>query len=563
MSIDLKIPQPQGRRTLLVVTGLLTAALGVGTYGLSLGGGTHGLSPIFFSLFVVGDYAGFECALIIVLAAALVPGRYPTGPLLQWIGRNPGCVAAASAVILSCGAWTVYLNSPLSMDEYAAFFQSQIFAAGHIGGQFPPALLDWLIPRGFQNYFLNVTATGRVTSAYWPSFALILTPFTWLGIPWACNPVISALTILSVHRLALRTFGDLESAGLAVLLTAASPVFFADGISYYSMSAHLLANTLFALLLAAPTSRKAFTAGLIGSVALTLHNPVPHLLFALPWIVSLLRRPGGLRLGLSLFAGYLPLCLVLGLGWFLLTTPSGAGIAHLRSPFSLPTSTVLLMRLVGIAKLWAWAVPGLLVLAAVGAWKWRHDNTCLLLTASALLTLLGYLFVPFDQGHGWGYRYFHSAWIALPLLATAALTRLPADADAPSENFPGRRVFEDGATRLFIVACAIYSLIGGTGLRAAQIHNFVVQHQSQVPAYSGTEPRVVILDTRLTFYGRDLVQNDPWLRENVIVMITHGPAADAEMMRANFPQMHRVYTDRFGSVWSTAVAGRTTVTATP
>ena len=32
-----------------------------------------------------------------------------------------------------------------------------------------------------------------------------------------------------------------------------------------------------------------------------------------------------------------------------------------------------------------------------------------------------FLFVWADQGHGWGFRYFHSAWLALPLLATAFL----------------------------------------------------------------------------------------------------------------------------------------------
>ncbi|MGG2305238.1 hypothetical protein ACE4Z6_27835, partial [Salmonella enterica] len=82
-------------------------------------------------------------------------------------------------------------------------------------------------------------------------------------------------------------------AGLAILLTVASPVFFANGISYYSMPAHLFANALYALLLIDPTPRRAFAAGLLGSIALTLHNPVPHLLFALPWIGWLALRPGG------------------------------------------------------------------------------------------------------------------------------------------------------------------------------------------------------------------------------------------------------------------------------
>jgi len=61
---------------------------------------------------------------------------------------------------------------------------------------------------------------------------------------------------------------------------------------------------------------------------------------------------------------------------------------------------------------------------------------------------------------------------------------------------------------------------------------------------------VVILDTRHTFYGRDLVQNDPWLRDPVTMMITHGADADSAMMHAEYPRLNRVYADRFGTVWS-------------
>jgi hypothetical protein len=502
------------------------------------------------------DAVGLQVALVILCAAALIAAwsgpastldvRYAA--LLQWLARHPKRVAAITAALLSWGAWSIYRHWPLCMDEYAAVFQSQVFAAGHIAGHFPPQLLDWLIPRGFQDYFLNVApASGAVTSAYWPSFALLLTPFTWLGIPWICNPLISAATLIATHRLALRILGDRESAGLAVLLTLASPEFSADGISYYSMSAHALANTVYALLLVSPTQRKACLAGVIGSIALTLHNPVPHTLFALPWIIWLVRRPGGVRLTAALFAGYLPLSLLLGLGWFLSTSPSG-NVASLTAPFAIPNATVVLMRLAGIAKLWSWAIPCLLLLAVAGAWKWRHNSACRLLATSALLTLVGYFFVPVDQGHGWGYRYFHTAWIALPILAVAALQRPPTAADRPARA----RLFEDGATRRFIVTCAILSLLGATTLRAFQINGFIAKQQRQVPAYTGGEHRVVILNTQHTFYGRDLVQNDPWLRENVITLITHGAQADAAMMQANFPEMHEVYADRFGAVWSAA-----------
>src|SRR5438067_426521 len=59
--------------------------------------------------------------------------------------------------------------------------------------------------------------------------------------------------------------------------------------------------------------------------------------------------------------------------------------------------------------------------ACAGVWWRRAEPAVRLFAASALLTLAGYFFVPYDQGHGWGYRYFHASWGALPLLAACAL----------------------------------------------------------------------------------------------------------------------------------------------
>jgi hypothetical protein len=360
---------------------------------------------------------------------------------------------------------------------------------------------------------------------------------------------------LAIHRLAVRLFADAESAGLATLLAVASPVFFADGVSYYSMTAHMLANVAFTLLLMEPTPRRAFAAGLVGSVALTLHNPLPHMLFAAPWILHLFFRPGRARIVLPLFAGYLPLCLLLGIGWFFHLSQlshEGSALAPGHTAFgesllrasriiTLPTATALLARLIGLAKIWAWAAPGLALLAVYGGWKWWGNPKCRLLCASALLTLV--MFVIADQGHGWGYRYFHSAWFALPILGAAAF--------APrSPGFGESQSAQDGLALTFVVATALLSLFAGIGLRAFQMRTFIEGHDGQVPQYMGTERRVVILNPSSAYYGADLVQNDPWLRSDVIRMITHGAAADEQMMRENFSAMRRVYTDEYGSVWS-------------
>ena len=547
-----------GARALFLLSAGLTVAILLWTSYLS----PVGLTRIFFFLFANEDRGAAVLALLILIVAALLPARSAVRGVFQWAGARPLVVAGVSLVGLCVGAIVVYHNHPLSMDEYSAYFQSRVFAAGHLAGQFPPAQMDWLIPKGFQNYFLSVShSSGRVASVYWPSHALILAPFTLLGIPWACNPVLSALTLLLIHRLALEIFEDTEAAGFALLMTAASPVFFGMGISYYSMPAHLLANCAYALLLMRPTPLKAAAAGMVGAVALTLHNPVPHFLFAVPWFVWVATRNGGARLLASLCAGYLPLCALLGIGWVELTDHlRAAGAAPtpglqaanrfgaMLAVFESPDPTVLLARAIGVAKVWVWAVPGLLILACYGAVRERRNSICLLLSASALLTLVGYCFFPADQGHGWGYRYFHSAWMALPLLATAALFRLPRAAkDAHVQS-----AFEDGETRGFIASCVVLTLVLGTGFRAWQIEGFIARDIAQVPHYRGGESRVVILDTRFSFYGVDLVQNDPFLRGGEIRMVSHGKAADEQMMAEQYPQFRRVFADRYGAVWSAA-----------
>jgi hypothetical protein len=551
---------------LFLIGAMVTTAILLWTHQMRLSGDLHGLAAIFFVLFAYNDYPGTVCALLI-LVGALFGSRYlPARRIVQWAGDQPMVIAVITAPLLALGTLVIYHNHPLTMDEYAAYFQSRVFAAGQLHGRFPAPLLDWLIPPGFQDYFLNVSrTTGSVAETYWPGFALLLTPFTWAGVPWLCNPVISALTLLVIHRLALELFDDREAAGFALLLTIASPVIFANGISYYSMPAHLLANSVFALLLVRPTPLRAAAAGVVGSLALALHNPVPHMLFAMPWLVWVATRQGGLRLFASLIAGYLPLCALLGLGWFLFSghllreglvsaTAAVAPSHRLQSMieiFSLPNATVVLARLIGMAKTWVWAVPGLMILAAAGAVRWRQDGLCRLLTASALLTLFGYFLVPVSQGHGWGYRYFHSAWMALPLLATAALfrpARIPGEASSPA------RLFEDSETKGFVAACILLTLVFGVGFRAWQLQDFMARDVSQVPQYKGTERRVVILDGRFSFYGADLVQNDPWLRGNEIRMYSHGAAADEQMMTQYYPALHRVYADRYGTVWSQASA---------
>jgi hypothetical protein len=395
--------------------------------------------------------------------------------------------------------------------------------------------------------------TGEVISGYWPGYAMLLTPFTLVNVPWLANPLLAALSLLVMCRLATDVFGSSRAVGWVLLFTLAAPAFTVNAISYYSMTSHLLFNATFALCLIRPTVLRAFLAGLVGSYALILHNPFPHALFAAPWIVWLALQRDRMRLLGSLAAGYLPVAVVLGIGWALLTgqvlgthafnlvggdgTFIASWTARVERIFQLPGLALLNARAIGLAKLWLWTGPAVLAIALIGAYRQRSNVYVRLLTLSAVTTFAGFLFVPFDQGHGWGFRYFHSAWFVLPILSAGAFAA-NAREDASAQRLRG-----------YVAACAVLSLCAMTTLRAVQVRAFMDHHLAQLPTVDGGRPRIVIVNPSLGYYAWDLVQNDPFLRTPAIRMITHGRKVDEAMMAERFPDMKLLDRSYKGTVW--------------
>lgn len=462
--------------------------------------------------------------------------------LLLVLDHQRYVIAFVLWVALCAGTVWVYRNHPLCMDEYAAVFQAKVFAAGAMHGQFPPDLLDNLVPPRFQNQFLMVnTNNGAVFSAYWPGYSLLLAPFVWAGMPWACNPTLVVASFLLIGRIARDLIASPLAAGWALLFALASPAFVANGITYYSMPAHLLFNLGFAWLLLAPSPMRLFLAGLVGGFALSLHNPFPHTVFAVPWILWLATRRGQrLRNIAWLFAGYLPIVLLLVGGWSLwqhYTLHDGAqatalvqavnnipptilerAIGLLRrfmGVFSWPDVFIVFDRLGGLAKLWLWASPLLLLLAWWGG-RGEKQPGLRLLGASALLTYFAYFAIPFDQGHGWGYRYFHSAWGVLPVLGALGVIKLAA--------LEGSRVSRQMAL------LALMSLVTANALRFVQMDDFMESHLAQFPPRVEAERRVVLHNGK-GFYALDLIQNDPWLRGEEIVFLIGNKAVFKDVLK--------------------------------
>jgi hypothetical protein len=482
-------------------------------------------------------------AILVATAGAYLLPRIDDG-LVSSLSRRPAVFILLFTVACALAANFVYRNHPLSMDEYSALFQARAFAHGKLAGHVPAELVRRLVPG--PGWFLQASTTGDIVSNYWPGFALLLTPFVWLGCPWLLNPLIGGASLLLLWYLARTLFAGASAPGWAVLLAAASPAFVVNAISYYSMSAHLLASLGYVALLLEPTPRRLVLAGALGSFALVLHNPVPHAVFALPWIVAIALRQQSVRnLGL-LAIGYLPGTLFLGIGWGWvksnITNPGGGTqglVAASEGAVKLFSNAISLeflwARAAGWAELALWAVPGLLGVALVGFWMRKRDPRVQLLAWSALLTLVAYLFVPFSQGHGWGFRYFHSAWGVLPLFGAAALSE-------PS-------LYRGFLARMLLIA-TLASLIVCNGLRFLQVRSFIDDQLAQIPDPPGRGSfQIVFVRMQRGYYTVDLVQDDPFLRGNRWMLLSHGDREDEGFIRGHFPAARIAAENEVATVW--------------
>jgi hypothetical protein len=500
----------------------------------------------FFHAMATGDWQ-----LAVPGAALLVVGFLMVGHCRDVVDRLADIaadhvphIAAVVVLLLLVGTRLVYLWYPLSMDEYAATFQAEVFAAGQVAGRWPTWAAPLLVsPRFAKGIFLLCNYdTGRVVSTYWPGHAALLAPFSRVGADWALNPLLAGAAILLVASLA-RRLGGPRAAGYAVVFTVASPVFHAYGLSYYSMMSHLVANLAYARLLIVPTPLRAAAAGCIGGLALGLHNPFPHALFGGTWIVWLLttrRWASALIVAACSLAVFLPI----DSGWQRVKDsvrmPAGdapadgadaqprnegamGGVAvrvigyvrWLRIP---DISGMVARRLYALCREVAWDTPGLVVLAAAAA-AGAGCRGGPPLAAAALVTFLGYAFSPWDGGHGWGSRYMVSAWGVLPVMAGVAIA---------SRSDGVRRVAR---------ACGI----AAWGSMAVCVPLAMGLVRGQITETLDTGPRDLIAqhaeaaDRLWVFLGeservtQDFIRNDPFLRHGPFILF----GQDAERNAAN------------------------------
>jgi hypothetical protein len=468
---------------------------------------------VFFVLFARHEPAGLAIVALFSLIAAggLFRGGDAAG---RQRNENPNragllCVLLATTafVFAALGTQIVFHNYPLTADEYLSEFQANIFLHGKLQAEVPSAWVSaqhFLSLPQFVQYF---PASRSWNSVYLPVYAAMRAVFQSVGLQSLLNPFLAALTVLAVYGTARNIWPESKTSALvAIGLLVSSSQFLVMSMTAYSMPAHLALNAIWLWLYSRPDRGWFYLAPLVGVLAIGLHQPIVHALFAIPFLVRLLLQRRW-RAVLIFAAIYLAGC-ALWFAWqarYQVGNAGGIGsIFKILNPRMPIIQSMNLLLIVGWASL---ATPLLAVLGASQFFKVRPIIQDAIL--SCLLTFGFYFIFYLDQAHGWGYRYFHGAIACLIIVAVAGFNRLSI------------LVGEHRATK-FVLAGIAGSLLIQFPLRCFEAERFVRPYAQTAAVIHAIPKDIVAFDYRDAWYSADFIRNDPFLENRpVIVSIVH------------------------------------------
>ncbi len=413
-----------------------------------------------------------------------------------------GLAALVVVVVWAVQRWVLH-GFPLSMDEFNTGFEASILATGRV---FQPVKDEWIafVPAIKPVFVAWKGADHTWYSGYIPVYAALRALLQLLHVEAWLNPLCAGASVLLVATLA-RRLRPAEPAApiIAVLALVTSAQFVVTSGSQYTMPAHLLANLAWTWLVLRDDRASIAAAALLGGLALGLHNPFPHALFAVPFFWRWLVRKQYARFVVTA-------CVYLAFSYLWLTWlrmerggEPGAG-GGLLSLFALPGLQAWRLTGMNLTLLFTWQAPVIALLLMVAYVRERDLNdTQKDLARGLLLTFLFYILYGSSQGHGWGYRYVYGALGSVALLAAAAVPSV---------------VGAMGIRRTHTLVIGGFALAVGTmALRLVQVERFAGPFAEASAYVAGLDADVVAVETGAVWYGRDLVRNDAALTRPVIV----------------------------------------------
>jgi hypothetical protein len=281
-------------------------------------------------------------------------------------------------------------------------------------------------------------------------------------------------------------------------------------MTHFAWTAQLCGTLLWVWLLTHPNRLLFLLTPILGALLIGLHQPHVHPLVAVPFVLRLLYTRQWKN-----FSWFLFWYLLGAWRWyqvFALLRPTafaaGGDLNNLLSASSfsiVPLLLSLIFATFHAITLLAWATPVLVPLLGIFLLTWKQQPAVVRDGfVAAVLTFLFYLAFPHPQGHGWGFRYLHSAYGLLALAGAGGALAL------------GREGGNEQVAKALLAGAAFSLLI--------QIPNRVYEIRTMVRPlaltwnYISSRPTdFVIIKTSDFWYGWDLIRNDPWLQQKPLV----------------------------------------------
>jgi hypothetical protein len=435
-------------------------------------------------------------------------------------------VAFVAAVLVHVFVLQGFANSG---DEYAYLWQATAFSGGRVTAESPQP------PLAFKQNHLGDT-DGRRFSKYPPGWPLLLAAGTGTGLPGLINPLLAALALAGLYRLACSWVGR-RAAGYGALLIGSSPFFLLNAGSYHSHPSCLFALTGLALSLAwaveRPGARPLFLAGLCFGLAVLI-RPYTALLIGLPLTIGLglpiiravmaaERSPWAAGVWFAL--GGIPAIAVLmivnqaatGSWWVLAWTRFDAteelGFGSYGHTLWRGLKNVVRLCLEGV--LYTSFVATIFLVASLG----RQFAYRSLLWVLLLAPILGYLFWWSTGGNRYGPRFYFEALLPLTLLVGVGCERLLQTRRARA-----------------IVAVAVIATVASLGVLGRRAYEQILARRDvyRVVKAAGIERAIVLLKTASSDMPRqDLNRNPPDFRSASVMYGMSRPNLDHEIAAAN------------------------------
>lgn len=459
-------------------------------------------------------------AALLVGLSALPDCPLVAGPLVAAMRRLPLAVlllAGAVLVVTLLCTYGVYHGFALSRDEAMARFDATIIGHGRLVAPVPPPWRPF-VPALAPTFLQPIGGGAGWVSTYLPGHAALRALVGLVGAADWTSPVLASIAILAVVGIARRLWPERPDAALvAGLLVATAPQVLVTAMTPYAMTAHLALNLVWLWLFLHGTRLGHAGAIGLGVLATGLHQPIFHPLFVLPFVLKLWLERRFRLAGLYTLA-----YAVIGLAWlsywrlmlhaYGLAQPSGTQslLASLADLLHHSQGTALGLMALNLTRFIAWENPLVVPLAGAALLACRRmDRTVAAAAIGILLTLVAvFLLMPY-QGHGWGYRYLHGLIGSVCLIAAQGWVVLvrPGMIDRPLSVL--------GAACLFALAVACPG-------RAYEVARFVAPSAGAVAEIAEAPADFVLVDPGGTPFMRDLVRNDPFLRNHPLVFDLDG-----------------------------------------